>query len=65
MNAKRRLYEGLVVPILLHGLKLVIWKQKGEVKCNGHEVYEKCGVTSMDRVKNKEAQRRTGLVRVN
>ena len=66
MNAKRRLYEGIVVPTALYGAET--WNMRAaerrrlnvmEMRC----LRSMCGVTRMDRVRNEEVRRRTGVVR--
>ncbi len=61
MNAKRRFYEGIVVPIALLGTET--WNmraaKKRELNMMGMRyLYEKY----VDREKNQEVQRRTGCV---
>ena len=66
MNAKRRLYEGVVVPTAMYGAET--WNVR-EAERNRLDVFEmRClrsmvGVTRMDRVRNEEVRRRTGMVR--
>jgi len=66
MNVKRRLYEGIVVPTALYGAET--WKVGAaerrrlnvmEMRC----LRSMCGVTRIDRVRNEEMRRRTGVVR--
>ncbi len=60
MNAKRRLYEGIVAPTALYGAET--WNV-GESERNRLDVFEmRClrsmvGVTRMDRVRNEEVRR--------
>ncbi len=60
MNAKRRLYEGVVVPTALYGAET--WNVR-ESERNSLDVFEmRClrsmvGVTRMDRVRNEEVGR--------
>ncbi len=66
MNAKRRLYEGVVVPSALYGAET--WNVR-EYERNKLDIFEtRClrsmvGVTRMDRVRNEEVRRRVGIVR--
>ncbi len=66
MTAKRRLYEGVVVPTVLYGAET--WNMGAaerrrlnvmEMRC----LRSMCGVTLMDWVRNDLVQRRTGVVR--
>ncbi len=66
MSAKRRLYEGVVVPTVLYGAET--WNMGAaerkrlnimEMRC----LRNMCGVTRMDRVRNEEVPWRTGLVK--
>ena len=64
MNVKRKLYEGVAVPTALYGSETwsmgVAEKRKlnvMEMKC----LRSMCGVTRMDRVRNEEVRRRTGV----
>ncbi len=67
MNAKRRLYEGVVVPTALYGAQT--WNVR-ESERNRLDVFEmrclrsKVGITRMDRMMNEEVRRRAGIVRV-
>ena len=65
MDAKRRLYEGVVVPTALYGAET--WNMSAverkrlnvmEMRC----LRSMCGVTRMDRIRNEEVRRRTGVV---
>lgn len=65
MNAKKRLYEGVVVPTALYGAEtwnMGVAERKRlnvvEMKC----LRSMCGVTRYDRVRNEEVRRRTGVV---
>ena len=65
MNAKKRLYEGLVVPTALYGAEtwnMGVAERKGlnvmEMRC----LRSMCGVTRYDRVRNEDVRRRTGVV---
>ena len=65
MNAKRRLYEGVVVPTALYGAEtwnMGVLERKRlnvmEMRC----LRSMCGVTRMDRVRNEEVRRRTGVL---
>ncbi len=66
MNAKKWLFEGVVVPTALYGAET--WNVR-EAERNRLDVYEmRClrsmvGVTRMDRVRNEEVRRRAGIVR--
>ncbi len=66
MSAKRRLYEGVVVPTALYGAET--WNTK-EADRRRLDVFEmRClrsmvGVTRLDRVRNEEVRRRAGVVR--
>ena len=66
MNAKRKLYEGVVVPTALYGAET--WNMGAaerrrlnvmEMRC----LRSMCGVTRMDRMRNEEVRRRTGVGR--
>ena len=66
IKAKKCLYEGLIVPTALYGAEALGMRsaERGEVnvlemKCLGSLV----GVSRMDRVRNKEVRRRTGIER--
>ncbi len=65
MNAKRRLYEGVVVLDALYGAES--WNMgAAERRLNVIEMRclrSMCGVTQMDRVRNDEVRRRSGVVR--
>ncbi|KAK7882210.1 hypothetical protein WMY93_028384 [Mugilogobius chulae] len=66
MDAKRRLYEGVVVPAALYGAETWSLKVAEKRKLNVMEMKclrSMCGVTRMDRVRNEEVRRRTGVVR--
>ncbi len=66
MNAKRKLYEGVVVPKALFGAET--WNVR-ESERNRLDVFEmRClksmvGVTRMDRVRNEKVRRQAGIVR--
>ncbi len=66
VNAKRRLYEGVVVPTALYGAE--IWNM-GAAERRRFNVMEMrclrsmCGATRMDRVRNDEVRRKTEVVR--
>ncbi len=66
MNAKRRLYEGVIVPTALYGVET--WNLKKDER-NKLDVMEmRClrsmlGVSRMDRLTNVEVRQRTGVVR--
>ncbi len=66
MSAKRRLYEGVVVPMALYGAET--WNM-GAAERKRLNVMERrclrslCGVTQMDWVRNEEVRRRTGVVK--
>ncbi len=66
VTAKRRLYEGVLVPTALYGTET--WSRRAaerrrlnvmEMRC----LRSMCGVKCMDRVTNEEVWRRTGVVR--
>ncbi len=64
MNAKRRLYEGIVVPTALRGAETqnigAAEKRLNvmEIRC----LRSICGVTGMDRVRKEEVRKRIGVV---
>ncbi len=66
MNAKRRLYKGVVVPTALYGVET--WNVR-ETERNRLDIFEMMclrsmvEVTKMDRVRNEEVRRRAGKVR--
>ncbi len=65
MNAKRRLYEGVVVPTALYGAET--WNVRESERSNLDVFEMRClssmvGVTRMDRVRNEEVRRRAGIV---
>ncbi len=66
MNAKRRLYDWVVVPVALYGAET--WKVR-ESERNWLDEFEmRClrsmmWVTRMDRMRNEEVRRRAGMVR--
>ncbi len=66
MNAKRWLYEGVVVSIALDGSET--WNVR-EPERNRLNIFEMrrlrsmVGVTRMDRVRNEEVRRQAGIVR--
>ena len=66
MSVKRRLYEGVAVPTALYGSET--WNM-GVAERRRLNVLEMrclrsmCGVTRMDRVRNVEVRRRTGVAR--
>ncbi len=66
LSTKRRLYEGVVVPMALYGAEA--WSMGAverkrlnvmEMKC----LRSMCGVTQMDRMRNEEVQRRREVVK--
>ena len=64
MQVKRRLYEGIAIPTALYGAETwsmsVADKKRvnvAEMKC----LRGMCGVTRMDRIRNEEVRRRTGV----
>ena len=65
MQVKRRLYEGIAIPTALYGAET--WSMGAaekrlnvaEMKC----LRGMCGVTRMDRIRNEEVRRRTGVTR--
>ena len=66
MSAKRRLYEGAIVPTTVYGaetwgMRLAERKRLNvlEMRC----LRSMCGVTRLDRIRNEEVRRRTGVVR--
>ena len=64
MNVKRRLYEGVIVPMALYGAETWGMKKAQKKKLNVLEM--KClrsmlGVTRMDRVRNEEVRRQVGV----
>ncbi len=65
MSAKRRLYKG-VVPTALYGAETWNMGAAGRKRLNVMEMRclrNMCGVTRMDRVRNEEVRRRTGVVK--
>ncbi len=63
MSAKRRLYEGVVVPIALYGAETWNMGAAERKRLNVMEMRclrNMCGVTRMDWVRNEEVRRRTG-----
>ncbi len=66
MSAKKRLYEGVVVPTALYGAETWNMRAAESKRLNVMEMRclrSMCGVTRMDRVRNDEVQRRTGVVK--
>lgn len=66
MDAKKRLYESVVVPTVLYGSET--WGMKEAEKRRLDVLEMNClrsmvGVTRMDRIRNEEVRRRTGVVR--
>ena len=66
MVAKRRLYEGVIVPTAMYGAET--WNMREEERRSLNVFEMKClrsmiGVTRMDRVRNEEVRRRTGVER--
>ncbi|XP_076038213.1 uncharacterized protein LOC143023538 isoform X2 [Oratosquilla oratoria] len=66
MDAKRRLYEGVIVPTALYGTET--WNMTEEERRSLNVLEMKClrsmiGVTRLDRVRNEEVRRRTGVER--
>ncbi len=67
MSARRRLYEGVVVPTVLYGAETWSMGAAERKRLNVMEMRclrSMCGVTRMDWVRNEEVQRRTGCKRV-
>uniref|UniRef100_A0A8C8DHP6 ribonuclease H n=1 Tax=Oryzias sinensis TaxID=183150 RepID=A0A8C8DHP6_9TELE len=65
-DAKRRLYEGVVVPAALYGAETWSLKVAEKRKLNVVEMRclrSMCGVTRMDRVRNEVIRERTGVMR--
>ena len=65
MSAKRRLYEGVIVPTVLYGAET--WGLRVAEKRRLNVLEMKClrsmsGVTRLDRIRNEEVRRRTGVV---
>ncbi len=63
MSAKRRLYEGVVVPTALNGAETWNMGAAERKRLNVMEIRclrSMCGVTRMDRVRNEELRRRPG-----
>ncbi len=66
MSAKRRLYEGVVVPTGLYGAETCNMGAAERRRLNVMEMRRlrsMCGVTRMDRVRNDEVRRRRGVVK--
>ena len=66
MNAKRRLYEGVIVPTALYGAET--WGLKVAEKKRLNVLEMKClrsmvGVTRWDRLRNEEVRRRAGVMK--
>ncbi len=67
MSAKRRLYEGVAIPTALYGAETWNMGAAERKRLNVMEMRSlrsMCGVTRMDRVRNEEVRRRTGVVKV-
>ena len=61
IKAKKCLYEGVIVPMALHGAKA--WGMRSAERRNVNVLEKKClrclvGVSRMDRVRNEEVRRR-------
>ncbi len=66
MNAKRRLHDGVIVPTALYGAKKRNVRESERKRLYVFEMRylrSMAGVTRMDRVRNEEAKRRSGIVR--
>ncbi len=66
MSAKRRLYEGVVLPTVLYGAETWNMGAAERKRLNVMEMRglrSMCGVTRMDRMRNEEVRRRTGFVK--
>ena len=66
MGVKKMLYEGIVVPTALYGAETWNMGVADKKRLNVMEMRclrSMCGVTRMDRVRNEEVRRRTGVVR--
>ncbi len=66
MNAKRRLNKEVMLPTALYGAETWIMRAAERRRLNVMEMRclrNMCRVTCMDRVRNDEVQRRTGVVR--
>ena len=66
IKAKKRLYEGVIVPTVLYGAEACGMRSAERRKVNVLEM--KClrslvGVSRMDRVRNEEVRRRAGIER--
>ncbi len=66
ISAKKRLYEGVVVPTALYGAET--WNMGAAERKKLNVMEMRClrsmyGVTRMDRVRNEEVRRRTGVVK--
>ncbi len=66
MNAKKALYEGVIVPTVLYGAEAWGVREAERRRLNVFEM--KClrsmiGVTRMDRLRNEEVRRRTNVTR--
>ncbi len=66
MSAKKRLYEGVVIPTALYGAETWNMGVAERKRLNVMEMRylrSMCGVTRMDRVRNEEVRRRSGVVK--
>ncbi len=66
MSTKRRLYEGIVVPMALYGAETWNMGAAERKRLNVMKMRclrSMCGVTQMDRVRNEEVRRRTEVVK--
>ena len=66
MDAKRRLYEGVIVPTVLYGAET--WNVRKEERNKLNVMEMRClrsmlGVSRVDRVRNEEVRRKTGVGR--
>ena len=67
INVKRRLYKGVAVPTALYGTEtwsMAVAEKKRLKAMEMRRLRSICGVTHMNRVRNKEVQRKTGVTRV-
>ena len=66
MKAKRVLYEAVVVPTVMYGSQLWGLKLQKRDRLNVFKMRclrSMCGVTRLDRIRNDEVRRRTGVVK--
>ncbi len=66
MNAKRRLYKGVVVPTVIYGAETWNMREAERRRLNVMEMRRlrsMCEVTRMDRMRNDEVKRRKGVVK--